>query len=279
MSAYATCFVVMANMSSILCVADYGQLEPRLMAHYSEDPRLLAVYAPGGTGDVYVDMAKGIFGENWTKGDRNTCKVLVLAMGYGAGDKKVGTILTVNGTPTDTATGAAYVAALRETYPIFFEWREQVIARVHRTGYVQTLGGRHRRLKAQFVDRRNWKNIGYGERQAVNAIIQGSAADVVRRTMVRTSQDPRLAHFALLAQVHDELVWQVLQALVTQEDLRLLQWYGEEGHGYDLRVPMSFVPQLGASWHEGKEGTPLVLELPEEWEGEDEAHDYEEVLS
>lgn len=263
-------------MSSTLCVADYSQLEPRLMAHYSGDPRMVAIYEEGGEGDIYADMAQGIFGSSWTKEHRQICKTLVLAMGYGAGDKKVGSILTVNGTPTDTVTGAAYVAQLRETYPTFFAWREQVIAMVHKTGYVETIGGTHRRLKAQFVDRRNWKNIGYGERQAVNAIIQGSAADIVRRTMVHTNADARLAHFQLLAQVHDELLWQVLRELVTAEDLGYIKWHGEVGHGYELRVPLVFDPQLGDSWHEGKEGAPLVLELPEDMEDDSVTLDYEE---
>lgn len=264
-------------MTATLCVADYSQLEPRLMAHFSRDPLMVAIYEDGGLGDIYADMARGIFGESWTKAHRNICKILVLAMGYGAGDKKVGQILTINGTPTDTETGAGYVQELRALYTVFFEWRESVIARVKRTGYVQTIGGRHRRLKAQFVDRRNWKNVGYGERQAVNAIIQGSAADVVRRTMVHTNADPALAHFGLLAQVHDELIWQVERELARVEDLERIQWHGEQGHGYDLSVPLGFEPQLGDSWHEGKEGAPLILELPEDMQDDDSTLEYEEA--
>ena len=257
-----------------LVVADYGQLEPRLMAHFSQDPRMLSIYVDGA-GDIYADMAAGIFGDAWTKDHRGICKTLVLAMGYGAGDKKVGSILTVNGYPTDTATGAAYVSELRGLYYVFFEWREQVIARVKTTGYVQTIGGRHRRLKAQFQDRRNWKNVGYGERQAVNAIIQGSAADIVRRTMVNISHDTLLRHFSLLAQVHDELVWEVEAAhLVTDKLLKRLQWHGEENHGYALEVPLDFAPQVGVSWHEAKEGAPL--ELPEDMEEDDVTLDFEE---
>jgi DNA polymerase-1 len=243
------------------------------MAHFSQDPRLLAVYREGGHGDVYVDMAQGIFGEGWTKDHRSICKTLVLAMGYGAGDKKVGAILTVNGIPTDVETGAAYVRELRETYPTFFEWREQVIAKVHKTGYVQTLSGQRRRLKTAFIDRRNWKNIGYGERQAVNAIIQGSAADIVRRTMMGTESDTALRHIELLAQVHDELVWEAWRHLVTPEDLLLIRWWGEVGHGYELRVPLGFEPLVGASWHEGKEGSPLIL--PEDIDDDDATLDYE----
>lgn len=259
-----------------LVVADYSQLEPRLMAHFSQDEKMLSVYEPGGIGDIYIDMASGVFGvpvEEVAKEQRNISKTLVLAMGYGAGDKKVGSILTVNGYPTTAEVGAEYVARLRDHYPRFFEWREEVIAHVKRAGYVQTIGGRHRRLKAQFIDRRNWKNVGYGERQAVNAIIQGSAGDIVRRTMVRSSSDPLLAPFQLLVQVHDELVWEAPSAEVTEERLAKLKWWGEEGHGFSLTVPLLFDPQVGASWHEGKEGAPL--ELPEGYD-DDSTIDYEE---
>lgn len=235
---------------------------------------MLRIYEPGGAGDIYAAMAEGIFGADWTKAHRNICKVLVLAMGYGAGDKKVGLILTVNGTPTDTDTGAAYVRELRGLYHVFFEWRESVIKRVKETGYVRTVGGSHRRLKAQFVDRRNWKNVGYGERQAVNAIIQGSAADIVRRTMVGCSSDVALADLRMLAQIHDELIW---EGHASPEQLKAIKWWGEQGHGYDLRVPLGFDPVAGASWHEGKEGTPLVLELPDELLIDDATTDFEEA--
>ncbi len=269
-------------MTKVLVVGDHSQLEPRLMAHFSADPRMLAVYLPGGHGDIYRDIGAGVFGvmpDDITKEQRDIAKTLVLAMGYGAGDKKVGTILTVNGTPTDMETGAAYVSTLRETYPVFFAWREEIIARVRRTGYVETIGGYRRHLKAQFVDRRNWKLIAYGERQAVNAIIQGSAGDIVRRNMVSTSRDMRLSALQLLVQVHDELVWEAERNDVTDDLLTLLKWHAEKNHGYDLRVPLSFTPQVGASWHEGKEGEALVLELPEEWADEDAAKDFEEELS
>lgn len=258
-------------MTRCLVVGDYGQLEPRLMAHFSQDPRLMKVYLPGGSGDVYVDMAEGIFG-SWDKERRNIAKTLLLAMGYGAGDKKIGSVLTVNGYPTDVETGAGYVADLRETYPVFFDWREQVIARVKHSGYVETIGGRHRRLKTQFADRRNWKNIGYGERQAVNAIIQGSAGDIVRRVMVASSRD--FLELALLIQVHDELVFEAYRRVVTDELLVRLQRCGEEGHGFDLRVPLSFEPHVGESWFEGKEGH--ALELPDDMEDDDVSTDFEE---
>ena len=249
-----------------LVVADASQLEPRLMAHFSQDPAMMAVYAPGGSGDIYVDIAVGVFGESNSE-RRGISKVLVLGMGYGAHEKRIGEILTINGYPTDPETGGEYLRLVMGRYHVFFDWREQVIARVHNTGYVRTIGGRRRRLKAQFADRSNWKNVGYGERQAVNAIIQGSAGDIMREDMV--AQGGAFPELVMLAQVHDELVNEV------DEGWDRVDEYGaflSTAHGYDLRVPLLFEPHVGESWYEGKEGSPL--ELPEDMT--DETEDFEE---
>ena len=237
----------------LLVVGDYSQLEPRLMAHSSGDERLIETYMPGGSGDVYVDMARGVFGEqDVSKEHRDICKTLMLGMSYGAGDRKVGMILTINGYPTSVEVGAEYVAKLRTTYPHFFKWRDEVIQEAHLRGYVCTLSGHRRRLAMNFRERQNYKLVGYGERQAVNAIIQGSAADIVRRVMVRSA--PLFPEMKLLAQVHDELVWEVDMAPSVHR-LDELAAFGATGHGFDLRVPLVFEPHVGDSWYAGKEGS------------------------
>ncbi len=246
-----------------LVVGDYSQLEPRLMAHFSLDPFLLDVYRGGK--DIYRELAARVFGvrvADVSDEQRGIAKVLVLAMGYGAGPSKVAEILTINGylTATDVATG--YLRELQALVHTFFEWRESVIARVKRQGYVQTIGGRHRRLKAAFVDRRNWKNVGYGERQAVNAIVQGSAGDIVRRVMVRGRwQDEQ----RLLAQVHDELVWEWLALYrPSEEQLAYIRSVGETAHGYQLHVPLVFEPYVCDSWADKGRGIEVPDDLNEE---------------
>ena len=264
-----------------LVVGDYSQLEPRLMAHFSEDPLLLDVYR--NDRDIYLTTAQNIFGGDLDKDseERGISKVLVLAMGYGAMQKMVAQILTINGYPTDPDTAKDYLTELRATYPVFFDWRDQVIARVKRTGYVQTIGGRHRRLKAQFADRRNWKNVGYGERQAVNAEVQGSAGDLVRDTMLRWP----IPNLPMLAQVHDELVAQYvwgapwahpdrkdggeLSMEQIRHDLRRIQDVGENPR-WKLNVPLKFEPMLAMTWADKGKG----IELPEEMS--EDSIDYEE---
>ena len=250
-----------------LVVGDYSQLEPRLAAHFSEDPRLLAVYREGR--DAYVDLAEGIFGHEVEKDsdERGVAKVLLLAMNYGAYEKKVAQILTINSFPTSISEAKGYLDEMQRYYARFFAWREAVIARVKVRGYVQTIGGRHRRLKAAFADRKNWKNVGYGERQAVNAIIQGSAGDIVRRVMVEGNWQHEQR---MLAQVHDELVWEWDGVTdPSTQQLEYIQSVGETAHGFDLRVPLKFEPHFGHSWFTAKEGD---IEMPES----DATSDFEE---
>jgi DNA polymerase I-like protein with 3'-5' exonuclease and polymerase domains len=250
-----------------LVVGDYSQLEPRLMAHFSEDPLLLDIYRSDR--DIYLATAEGIFGHTVAKDDveRGIAKTLVLAMGYGAAYRKVAQILTINGFPTTPETAKDYLAELHALYATFFSWRQAVITRVKlpSRGYVQTLSGRHRRLKAAFTDRRNWKNIGYGERQAVNAIVQGSAGDIVARVMVRGNwQHEQL----LLAQVHDELVWEWTSHVdPSPQQLEYIQHVGQTAHGFALNVPLKFEPHFGPSWFAAKEGIVLPEDLNEETEG------------
>jgi DNA polymerase-1 len=249
-----------------LVVGDYAQIEPRLMAHYSQDVALLDIYLNGK--DIYLETARRIFGPQVEADgpERALCKTLVLAMGYGAYEKKLATILTINGHPTDVFTAKQYLKELTSIYSGFFGWKDAVIAAVKARGYVETIGGTHRRLKASFEDKRNWKNIGYGERQAVNAIIQGSAADIIRRVMVRGSWQHEQV---LLAQVHDELVWEWRSSTgpPNEAQLEYIGRVGADQHGFQLSVPLVFEPHFGHSWFAAKEG--LVEGLDEEETDED----------
>lgn len=243
-----------------LVVGDYSQLEPRLMAHFSRDPRLLEVYRENL--DIYEETALGIYG-SVSKEERAVAKTLVLAMGYGAGPAKLARILSLNGHPTTRAEADELLRQMRRLYTTFFAWRDAVIRFAHERGYVRTIGGRTRRLWGAFADKRNFKAFGHGERQAVNSIIQGSAADIVRRVMVRSRSVPLVR---LLAQVHDELVWEHVPDLTRDqaaELLRRLRHTAEQGHGYDLDVPLVFEPKLCRTWAD-KDADVVVMDEGEE---------------
>lgn len=114
------------------------------------------------------------------------------------------------------------------------------------------MGGRRRRLRATFKDVGNWKLVGYGERQAVNSFVQGSAADVVERVMVVVERE--FPEFALLAQVHDELVWEHEPEVYDQGALDRLQLACESEHRFHLDVPLGFEPHYCSDWGQKKTG-------------------------
>jgi DNA polymerase I-like protein with 3'-5' exonuclease and polymerase domains len=238
-----------------LLVGDYSQLEPRLMAHFSRDPRLLDIYLNGK--DIYLETAEAIFDRRVTKEDRERgiAKTYVLAMGYGAGAKKLQQILTINGFPLPIYEVERYLHRLQDdVFPTFFAWREATIAHARREGHVTTLSGQMRRLAAQFKAT-TWKARGYGERQAVNAVIQGSAGDVVRRTMLEFDrQSPELR---MLAQVHDELVFEFVDGY--DPNLAWVRDVADNMLGFQLAVPLVFEPHIGQTWYDAKEGTTFVL--------------------
>jgi DNA polymerase I-like protein with 3'-5' exonuclease and polymerase domains len=247
-----------AQEGTSLLVGDYSQLEPRLMAHFSQDPVLLDVYRTEK--DIYRTIASALFGvteEEVSSEQRGIAKTYVLAMGYGAGSKKLQQILIINGYPMNLGKVERYLNRLHETLWVFFDWREAVIRRARREGYVTTLAGQHRRLSAQFKAT-TWKARGYGERQAVNAVIQGSAGDIVRRTMMEFDRhEPDLR---LLAQVHDELVWEVDASWeATPEYMASIATRAENAHEFPLEVPLVFEPHVGPTWYDAKEGTSFVL--------------------
>jgi DNA polymerase-1 len=253
-----------------LVVADYDQLEMRLMAHFSGDPRLVEVFRTGQ--DPHEMLAHAIFGdvdvETQAPGTacsyRDAAKNLNYAMGYGAGRKKIAQTLCLLGFPTTPEVAGGYLSEMERFYHGLFRWKQRVIAEAKRKGYVKTIGGRRRRLRATFADVANWKLVGYGERQAVNTKVQGSAADILRRAMLRI--DREIHELLMIAQVHDELVLETGDARVTRPlwtPLMKLQDIGERGHGFDLRVPLIFTPHVGRTWAEAKVGDDLA-ELYEE---------------
>ena len=244
-----------------LIVGDYSQLEPRLMAHFSGDSVLSGAYTSGQ--DVYLITARGLGFGDISKDDprRELSKTVFLGTQYGAGPGKLKTILAGSGFKATMAECRGYINALEATYPRLYEWKEEVIDEAYTNGFVRTLSGRKRRLKRTLEGGDNWKQAG-GERQAVNAVVQGSAGDVVRRCMVDVAG--AFPYLDTLAQVHDEVIWEAqphVRAGSMHNILVALRHSMENNHGFDLRVPLVFEPVVCNTWADkGVEG----LEWPEE---------------
>lgn len=229
---------------------DYSQLEPRLMAHFSHDPILSGIYAQGR--DIYVETAERIF--RCTREEalerRGAMKVLILALGYGSGAKTIRKQLALYGHRFSLGEVEEMLEGLKRVYSTFWQWKDEVVAHAEMDGYVETLSGHRRHF---FTGRpRNFKEQASDARQAVNAVIQGSAADIVAKAM-RNVPEP----LTLLLQVHDELLWEVddkwLGLWATEEMLQQVQRICENEHGYALGVPLVFEPKVVTSWAEGKD--------------------------
>ena len=173
-----------------LVVADYSQIEPRVIASMAKDPIMLENYLTGG--DIYTTVGDTM-GVN-----RKAGKVLVLAMAYGVGPDKIAAQIGC------TLTEAK---ELLNNFSVKFnavnKYRIVVVSSTRQRGYVTTLLGRRRYLPE--INSRNYGDKAGAERQAFNTRIQGSAADIIKLAMIR-AQEMIPKEAKLLLTVHDELV-------------------------------------------------------------------------
>jgi DNA polymerase I-like protein with 3'-5' exonuclease and polymerase domains len=173
-----------------LIVADYSQIEPRVIAAMSKDPIMMDNYLTGG--DLYTTVG------NTVGVDRKAGKVLVLAMAYGVGPDKISSQI---GCTVQEA--KALLNAFAEKFPSVSKYKQTVVGVARKKGYVTTIMGRRRYLPD--INSRVMKFRSSSERQAFNTRIQGSAADIIKLAMIRAYE--RLPKEAkLILTVHDELV-------------------------------------------------------------------------
>jgi DNA polymerase-1 len=229
-----------------LAVGDYAQLEARLATHFSQDPFLLQVF--NDDLDLYGMLAAEAWGgpPDKTNERRDLMKIVWLASQYGArGDTLAQTMAEGGVRGYSGAQADAYLADIQKTVPRMFEWRDEVIAQARIDGRVVTIGGRERKLAD--INSAAWQLRFSAERQAVNTLVQGSAADIVRRAMLaaRNAVAPSTARICL--QVHDEIIWKRGRKF-TESTLAKLRAVCETGTGYALDVPLKFELAAAQSW-------------------------------
>ena len=200
--------------------ADYSQIELRLMAHLSQDPAMIAAFQEGD--DIHRATAAKIYHlplDEVSKLQRTKAKTANFGIIYGISTFGLASRLNIpRGEAKELIDG--YFA----TYPRIKAYMDECIALAREKGYVETLFGRKRMLKD--IHSANSTVRGYAERNAINAPIQGTAADIIKIAMVRVCERIRREklHAKLLIQVHDELNFSVpadeleqLQQLVLEE--------------------------------------------------------------
>jgi DNA polymerase-1 len=155
--------------------------------------------------------------------------------------------MSLAGIPTTPSKADGFLRDLKNTLPRMFEWRQEVIAQAEKDGYVETLAGRRRQLVG--INSANWQKKGTAERQSVSTKVQGSAADIVRRAMLRARAEiaPEIARICL--QVHDEIIWTRGPEWDADVFPRLVD-ICQYGHGFTLDVPLIFDAKVAQSWGE-----------------------------
>ena len=234
-----SCFVAEPRMR--LLTADYSQVELRVLAHVADEPELKKVFAEGD--DVHAATAAEVFDiprDEVDIGQRSKAKMVNFGIVYGLTGFGLADRLGI-----PQAEGEEFVARYLERFPAVRAFREATIERAQSEGYVTTLMGRRRpipELRSSHVQTRR-----LGERLAVNTVIQGTAADIIKVAMVRCHAGLREsgAKTRLILQIHDELLFEGppgemedAEELVRREMCR----------AYDLEPALEVDIGIGSDW-------------------------------
>ena len=234
-----------APAGRVLVDADYSQIELRLLAHIAGDEHMIAAFRTGE--DIHTVTASQVFGvppEQVTHEMRRRAKAVNFGIVYGISDFSLSQDIGVT-----RAEAKAYMEKYFEKYSGVHAYMTQVVERAKADGYVSTLMGRRRWLPE--LKSSNFNLRSFGERVALNMPIQGTAADLIKKAMLRV--DGRLRREGLEArlvlQVHDELIVECPEGEAEQVQRLLAE---EMEHVAELAVPLTAEAHAGKSWAEAK---------------------------
>jgi DNA polymerase-1 len=193
-----------AEAPDLLISVDYSQVELRVLAHIAGEDTLKEIFKRGE--DVHTATGSQVFGlppDQLDAGMRSKSKMINYGIVYGLSDFGLADRL---GIPREEA--KEFIDAYMERFPAVGRFIEEAIARATEQGYVTTLWGRRRQVPE--LRARNWQVRTLGERLAVNTVIQGTAADIIKLAMVRCHDALRNAGLStrLILQIHDELLFE-----------------------------------------------------------------------
>jgi DNA polymerase-1 len=226
-----------------LLVADYNQIELRVIAHLAEDPALIEAFRTGT--DIHNVTASRIFGvapEDVTIAMRSKAKMVSYGLAYGMEAYGLASRLAI---PVDEA--AAILKAYWEGFPAVRAYMDRVVAEARHRGYTETLFGR-RRLIPELQSGR-YQVRAAGERQAMNAGIQGLAADIFKVALVRLATRLEGMDSRLVLQVHDEVILEVPPGESAQAEEAVLEAMTGAA---ELRVPLTVNVAWGDNWAAAK---------------------------
>jgi DNA polymerase-1 len=234
-----------AEKGKKLISADYSQIELRVLAHMADTPTLRQAFAEGQ--DIHAMTASEMFGVpimDMDAGIRRRAKAINFGIIYGI--SAVGLAAQL-GIPRGEA--AAYIKTYFERLPGIKDYMEQMKAEARRTGYVKTLFGR--KVHYPDINTKNPSLRGNYERAAINAPIQGSAADIIRRAMVRMADalDEAGLSARMLLQVHDELIFEAPEE-EAEKTMEIAQSVMERAPepALKLKVPLKVDARAADNW-------------------------------
>lgn len=230
-----------ANKNCSLLAADYSQIELRIMAHLSKDEGLVSSFAEGK--DVHSATAAEVFSvdiDKVSKDQRRAAKAVNFGLIYGMSAFGLGKQLGVH-----RGEAQNYIDLYFERYPDVKKYMDETRELAHQQGFVETIFGR--RLYLPEINSRNAQRRQYSERTAINAPMQGSAADIIKRAMIAIDEwifdSPK--PITMIMQVHDELIFEIEDTFLEEAKQRIVS---EMVSAADLSVPLEVDANSGLNW-------------------------------
>ena len=232
-----SCFV--AAPGSMLVAADYSQIELRVLAHMSGDQTLREAFAAGD--DIHARTAKILFDKAEVSPDeRRKAKTINFGLLYGMGPQKLGRELGIS-----LKEAKEFIAVYFSKLSRVREFYEEIEAGAKSLGFVTTLAGRRRMLPD--INSRNTNMAQQARRMAINTVVQGSAADIIKKAMLEVDKSPVIGELgaSLILQIHDELLLETPEAVAGDVGRAVA---GIMASVYSLSVPLSVDWGAGRDW-------------------------------
>ena len=236
------CFIAGSGYDALL-TADYSQIEMRIMAHLSNDEHLLKAFESGE--DLHATVAAEVFGVKAADVDsemRRQIKAMSYGLAYGLSSYGLAAQLDLSPPAAQDLMDRYF-----ERFGGIRDYLKTVVDDARKVGYTETVMGRRRYLPDLMHDNRQRREVA--ERMALNAPIQGSAADIIKQAMLNVQGALVAGNFTsrLLLQVHDELILEVVTKEIDEvSELVRVQM----GKAYPLRAPLDVSVGVGKSWNE-----------------------------
>ncbi len=231
------------NKSNILYSADYSQIELRVLSHMAKVSKLKEAFISGE--DIHSKTAKEVFDkQEITKEDRHRAKAVNFGIVYGISAYGLATDLGISNVEASN-----FIKKYYEVYPEIKQFMDETIEFCQEHGYVKTMKNRIRYIPE--INSKIYMQREFAKRMAMNAPIQGTAADIIKIAMIKVDEEmeQRKLKSKMLVQVHDELVFEVAYG---EEDIMLELVRRNMEAALDLDVPLVVGDSFGKNWYEVK---------------------------